>query len=253
VNVDAFFSRLLFAPHVSEFLSRYLDLSLEVIAKDQLGDLVGDGFDVAVRFGTPPDSSLMARKLLETRMVTVASPAYLEAHGCPTVPSDLVNHTCIQVRDSLTGQPIQEWRFRRQGKVVQIKTAGRFMVAEFGTMLGACLGGFGIARVKAIGVRSFIQQGALVELLSDWLGESFPLYALYPSGHLPAAKVRAFIDFVQSRVVRADGMADEAPGEWRVRAAPSSRERKIKPAARSGLVAGQRAAAKGAVGVPAVR
>jgi DNA-binding transcriptional LysR family regulator len=121
VNVDAFFSRLMFAPHVSEFLSLYPDLSLDLIAKDQLGDLVGDGFDVAVRFGTPPDSSLMARKLLETRMVTVASPAYLEAHGRPAAPSDLVNHSCIQVRDSLTGQPIQEWQFRRQGKVVQIR------------------------------------------------------------------------------------------------------------------------------------
>ncbi len=209
VNVDAFFSRLVLAPHVCEFLSLYPDLALEVVAKDQLGDLVGDGFDVAVRFGTPPDSSLVARKLLETRMVTVASPAYLEAHGRPAAPSDLVNHTCIQVRNSLTGQPIQEWQFRRHGKVVQVKTAGRLMVAEFGTMLGACLGGFGIARVKAIGVRSFIEQGALVELLSDWLGESFPLYALYPSGHLPAAKVRAFVDFVHSRVALAHGMANE--------------------------------------------
>ena len=219
VNVDAFLSRLIFAPYVSEFLSLYPDLSLELIAKDQLGDLVGDGFDVALRFGTPPDSSLVARKLLETRMVTVASPAYLEAHGRPGAPSDLVNHTCIQVRNSLTGQPIKQWQFRRQGKVVQIRTAGRLMVAEFGTTLAACLGGFGIARVKAIGVRSFIEQGALVELLSEWSGESFPLYALYPSGHLPAAKVRAFIDFVQSRVGRPDGMTDNAPGEWRVRAA----------------------------------
>jgi hypothetical protein len=68
--------------------------------------------------------------------------------------------------------------------------------------------------LKAIGVRSFIQQGALVELLSEWSGESFPLYALYPSGHLPAAKVRAFIDFIQSRVAGADGMADEGSGRW---------------------------------------
>jgi DNA-binding transcriptional LysR family regulator len=87
------------------------------------------------------------------------------------------------------------------------------MVAEFGTMLGACLGGVGIARVKAIGVQHLIQQGALVEILSDWHGQSYPLYALYPSRHLPAAKVRAFIDFVQSRLVRPDSKADEAPAE----------------------------------------
>jgi DNA-binding transcriptional LysR family regulator len=74
------------------------------------------------------------------------------------------------------------------------------MVAEFGTMLAACVDGVGIARVKAIGVRSLLDRGALVELLPDWQGERFPLYALYPSRHLPAAKVRAFIDFVQSRL-----------------------------------------------------
>ena len=217
VNVDAFFSRLMFTPHIAEFLSLYPDLSLELVARDQLGDLVGEGFDIAVRFGTPPQSSLVARKLLDTRTITVASPAYLKRHGRPAVPSDLAHHACIQVRDSLTGQPIEEWQFRQKGKVVQVKTTGRLMVAEFGTMLGACLAGVGIARVKAIGVRHLIEQGALVELLTDWAGESFPLYALYPSRHLPAAKVRAFIDFVQSRLVQESKTA--AKGKRAVRAA----------------------------------
>jgi DNA-binding transcriptional LysR family regulator len=200
VNVDAFFSRQLFAPHIREFLSLYPDLSLELVARDQLGDLVGEGFDIAVRFGTPPLSSLVARKLVETRTVTVAAPAYLKAHGDPAAPSELVDHACIQVRDSLTGQPIEEWRFRRAEEVVDVRTTGRLMVTEFGTMLGACLDGVGIARIKAIGVQHLIRQGALVEVLPDWLGESFPLYALYPSRHLPPAKVRAFIDFVQSHL-----------------------------------------------------
>ena len=217
VNVDAFFSRLMFTPHIAEFLSLYPDLSLELVARDQLGDLVGEGFDIAVRFGTPLQSSLVARKLLETRTITVASPAYLKRHGKPAVPSDLAHHACIQVRDSLTGQPIEEWQFRQKGKVVQVKTTGRLMVAEFGTMLGACLAGVGIARVKAIGVRHLIEQGALVEVLSDWSGESFPLYALYPSRHLPAAKVRAFIDFVQSRLAQESKTA--AKGKRAVRAA----------------------------------
>jgi len=203
VNVDAFFARLMFAPHIADFLSMYPDLSLELVARDQLGDLVGEGFDIAVRFGTPPESSLVARKLLETRTVTVASPAYLQAHGRPAVPSDLAGHACIQVRDSLTGQPIDEWQFRQGNKAVSVKTTGRLMVAEFGTMLGACLGGVGIARVKAIGVQDLIRQGALVEILADWPGERFPLHALHPSRHLPAAKVRAFIDFVQSRLAPA--------------------------------------------------
>lgn len=200
VNVDAFFSRLLFTPHIPEFLALYPDLTLELVAKDQLGDLVGEGFDIAVRFGHPPDSSLVSRKLLETRTITIASPAYVAAHGRPLTPSDLADHACIQVRDSASGQPIDSWTFRRGGEVVEVRATGRLMVAEFGTMLGACLEGVGIARVKAIGVQRLIDRGELVELLPDWTGESFPLHALIPSRHLPPAKVRAFIDFVQSRL-----------------------------------------------------
>jgi DNA-binding transcriptional LysR family regulator len=200
VNVDAFFSRLLLAPHIREFLELYPDLSLELVAKDQLGDLVGEGFDIAIRFGTPPESSLVARKLLDTRMITVASADYLRAHGHPQAPSELGRHACIQVRDSLSGHPIGDWRYQRGGEVAEVKTTGRLLVAEFGTMLGACIDGVGIARVKAIGVQHLIAQGLLVELFPDWQGERFPLYALYASRHLPAAKVRAFIDFVQERL-----------------------------------------------------
>ena len=228
VNVDAFFSSLLFTPHISEFLSLYPALSLELVAKDQLGDLVVDGFDIAVRFGRPPESSLVVRKLLESRTIALASPAYLRKHGRPVLPSDLAKHVCIQVRDSLTGEPIKAWRFRREDKVVQVKITGRLMVAEFGTLLGACLAGVGIARVKAIGVEHFIQQGALVELLPGWSGESYPLYALYPSRRLLPAKVRAFIDYINSRVVQADGAAPAKSA--RAVAPPLSRRRRRRTA-----------------------
>ncbi len=223
VNVDAFFSRMLFTPHVSELLSLYPELSLELVARDQLGDLVAEGFDIAVRFGTPPESSLVATKLLETRTITIASPAYLKAHGRPRVPSDLVHHACIQVRDSLTGQPIEEWQFRQRNEEIRVKTTGRLMVTEFGTMLGACLGGVGIARVKAIGVQRWLEAGTLVEILPDWLGQSFPLYALHPSRHLPAAKVRAFIDFVRLRLAQTPGVAQSGPAIRRKKQGKSPR------------------------------
>lgn len=196
VNVDAFFSRMLLAPHIGRFLQRHPEISVELIARDQLGDLVGEGFDIAVRFGQPPPSSFVARKLLETRTVTVAAPAYLAHHSRPDRPSDLAAHQCIQVRNSLTGEVLGDWEYRRGNEHASVKTAGRVLVTDFGTMLGACLAGVGIARIKAIGIQDFLAQGLLVELLPDWNGEAFPLYALYPSNHLPAAKVRAFVDFV---------------------------------------------------------
>jgi DNA-binding transcriptional LysR family regulator len=202
VNVSAFFATTMFAPFTGEFLERYPELSLELVTRDQLGDLVADGFDIAVRFGNPPSSSLVARKLLETRTVTVASPSYIEKFGRPTHPSELAKHKCIQVRDALSGEPLQDWEYRQGRKVVSVRTAGRIVVTEFGPVIGACLGGAGIARVKAIGVQDLLANGRLVDLLPDWPGQPFSLYALYPAGPHPAAKVRAFIDFVVERVGR---------------------------------------------------
>ena len=195
VNVDAFFSRTMLAPHIGRFLERYPEISLELITREQLGDLVAEGFDVAVRFGQPPSSSLIARKLAETRTVIVAAPAYLKKRGRPATPADLAGHSCIRMRNPATGQPV-EWDFRSGRKTLSIKPAGQLLVSEVGTMLGTCLAGVGIARIKAIGIQDLLDRGRLVELFPDWPSEAYPLYALYPSRHLPAAKVRAFIDFV---------------------------------------------------------
>lgn len=203
VNVDTFFSRRILAPHINDLLQRYPDISLELVVRDQLGDMVAEGFDIAVRFGHPPSSSLVARKLLETRTATVASPEYLRLHGVPQSPDELIHHACIQVRSSMTGQPL-EWEYSRNGEIVPAKISSRLMVNESGTLLGACLAGAGIARLKTSGIQDLLANGRLVELLTDWKGESFPLYALYPSRHLPAAKVRAFIDFVM-HILKIDG------------------------------------------------
>ena len=195
VNTDAFTSRMLLSPHIPRFLDLYPELTLELIVRDQLGDLVGEGFDIAVRFGEPPSSSLVARKLLDTRIVTAAAPAYIDRHGRPAKPEDLANHVCIQVRDPHTGQPFP-WEFQRGRKLIEVPTSGRLVVNEVGTILGTCLSGFGIAQIKALGIQELLNDGQLIDLFPDWPDELFPLYALYPSRHLPAAKVRAFIDFV---------------------------------------------------------
>jgi len=195
VNIDPFVSRLLLAPQIGSFLNRYPELSLELITRDSLGDLIGEGFDVAVRFGDPPTSSLVVRKVLETRILTVAAPSYIERHGRPTKPSELSRHHCIQFRNPATGQPF-EWEFHRGRKIVPVKTSGRLLLTDVGTMLGACIAGAGIAQVMALGIQDLLDGGQLVELFPDWPNEKFPLFALYPSRTLPPAKLRAFLDFV---------------------------------------------------------
>lgn len=195
VNVDPYFSRRILAPHLNEFLNKYPGISLEIMVRDQLGDIVAEGFDIAVRFGQAPSSSLIARKLFETQTVTVASADYVRRHGAPQSPADLIHHACIQMRSSMTGMPL-EWVYSAKGDNVTVDISSRLLVNESETLLAACLAGAGIARMKAEGVKELLAQGDLVELMTDWTGEKFQLFALYPSRHLPAAKVRAFIDFI---------------------------------------------------------
>lgn len=197
VNVDPFFSRLFLGPRLGAFVADYPDLQIDLITRDQLGDMVADGFDLAVRFGPPRASTLIARKLLDTRIMTVASPAYITKYGRPLTPADLESdpHVCINFRDPETGHPFQ-WEFHRGRKKVNVSALGRLTVNDVGTMHGVCLAGHGIAQIMALGAEQLIASGRLVDLFPDWPDERFPLYALYPSRQHVPAKVRAFFDFI---------------------------------------------------------
>ena len=194
VNVDPFFSRLVLSRELARFLAAHRELRLELIMHDQIGDLVADGFDMALRFGDPPLTGFTARKLLETRILTVAAPAYLAKNGRPAHPRDLLSHDCIDYQDPLTGRPFA-WEFRRGTEVVPVRQPARLMVSDVETMIGACCEGAGIAQVMQLGSRQIMRSGKLVELFADWPDETFPLYAIYPSRQHRAAKVHAFTEW----------------------------------------------------------
>jgi DNA-binding transcriptional LysR family regulator len=198
VNVDPFLSRLVLAAHLAAFLQDNPQLRLELVASDAIGDLVAEGFDIAVRFGDPPPTStLISRKLAETRILTVAAPAYLERRGWPAYPTDLATHDCIDFRDPVTGRAF-EWEFRRGHEVLPVETSGPLLVSDVDSMLGACVAGAGVAQVMALGASDLVARGVLVELFPDWPDERFPLYALQPGRGRPVAKVRAFLDLCRA-------------------------------------------------------
>jgi DNA-binding transcriptional LysR family regulator len=199
VNVDPWFARLVLAPRLSGFLADYPALSVELVIRDTLGDLVADGFDAAVRFGEPEPSGLIARKLLETRILTCAAPVYLAHHGKPRHPRDLSHHECLLFRDPVTGRPFP-WEFHRAGEVIEVKVSGRLVVNDLATKLTACAAGHGISQTFELGLDPLLASGELVQILADWAEERFPLYSYHPSRHLPPAKVRAFLDFVLASV-----------------------------------------------------
>ena len=195
VNVDAFFARHVLAPRLGAFLALYPQLEVEVVVRDGLGNLVTDGFDVAVRFGEPAPSALVARRLLRTRVLTCAAPAYLARAGRPRRPQDLAHHACILFRDPETSRPFA-WEFHRGRRRITVDVAGRLVVNDIAAKLVMCLAGDGVAQFLELGTRELLDRGELVELFPRWPDELFPLYVFHPSRHLPPAKVRAFVDFV---------------------------------------------------------
>ncbi|RUV47398.1 LysR family transcriptional regulator [Mesorhizobium sp. M7A.F.Ca.MR.228.00.0.0] len=195
VSIDPWFARMVLAPRIGEFLARYPALSLDLTTSNYREELMS-GADVAVRFGPPDESSLIARKLLDVPVLTCAAPSYLDRHGIPATPHDLMHHDCILFRDPQTGRPFT-WEFRGDNGAIEIKASGRLVLDDPSAAVAAGLAGQGIFQSLAIGFDEWLESGALATILAEWSDEQFPLYAYHPSRHMPPAKVRAFLDFVQ--------------------------------------------------------
>lgn len=201
VNVDPLFARLILGPRLGAFMDDHPELEVELRSKDDLGDLVADGFDLALRFGHPQPSSLVARKLFETRVFAMASPAYLQRFGHPTDPRELESgsHRCILFREPVTGKAFA-WEFHRHRKKLIVKPQGMLTVNDPGTVYSTCLAGLGIAQLFELGVEEYIASNQLVQLFPEWSEQRFPLYAYYPSRQYVPLKTRALLNFVGSLV-----------------------------------------------------
>ena len=195
VNVDPWFARMVLAPNLQRFLGQYPLLAVDLIVSNHREEMM-TGVDVAVRFGPADGAWLIARKILETRVLTCAAPAYLERRGIPATPHDLVDHETILFRDPQTGLPFT-WGFGRKGDEFEVDVRGRVTTDDPSTAIEACLAGQGIFQSLELGLRRWLDCGELVQILADWSDEMWPLYAYHPSRHLPPAKVRAFLDFAQ--------------------------------------------------------
>ncbi|CAB3701437.1 LysR family transcriptional regulator [Achromobacter kerstersii] len=197
VNLDPVFYRIILGQRLNAFMDAHPELEIEFIARDSLGDLVMDGFDLALRFGEPKSSTLIARKLLDSGIVTVAAPSYIARWGRPAKPEELErgNHRCLEFRNPETGKPFP-WEFHRRRKRILVDTRGRLTVNDPSALLNACLAGSGIAQMLVLGAEHLIAEGRLVNLFPEWTDERYPFYAYYPSRHHMPAKTRAFLDFV---------------------------------------------------------
>jgi DNA-binding transcriptional LysR family regulator len=197
INVDATFARLVLAHQIESFLDSHLDLSVEICARTEVGDLIGEGFDLALRFGNPTPSRLVAKRIAQVRVLSCASPEYVKRKGCPRRPGDLKNnsHECILFRDPVTRRPFP-WEFHHGSKVISVPVSGRLTFDDGMSHLAACVAGCGVAQVFELGIADHLRSKRLLNLFPNWSDENFPLYIYFPSSQYIPAKVRAFEAFV---------------------------------------------------------
>jgi DNA-binding transcriptional LysR family regulator len=135
------------APVLAELARRHPRLQVHAAYSDRFVDLVGEGFDAALRLGYLPDSSLVARRIAPIRGKIVASPAYIDSHGAPRAPEELVHH------ESLLQRP-GDWQFRHGDKVINVRPQGRFVADSGQALVAAALAGLGIAMLPTCVVKS---------------------------------------------------------------------------------------------------
>lgn len=177
------------APLLARFAAEFPEIALEVHFADRVVNLVEEGFDAAIRVGTPTDTTLTGRKLCTARVLALAAPAYLATHGTPQTPQDLANHPCII---DLNFREPHRWPFRT-GKVA---VSGRLAFSNASACLAAAEAGLGIASVPDFVADAALADGRVVAILTDFDPPPLGVFALYPSGrHLPA-KVRVLVDFM---------------------------------------------------------
>lgn len=193
---------LFLGPVLAEFLEAFPEVEVLLQLSDRAVDLVAERFDVAIRAGHLPDSSLIARRLGCSTYRVVASPAYLERHGTPQRPSDLSSHACL--RFTRSGMEMRSsWPFGSGARSSEVQVSGRLVSDDFVVLRTAAEQGLGITRLPDLLVHGAIKAGRLVTLMDDQAPPPTPLHLLHPGGGRLPARTRAFIDFVQPRLTQA--------------------------------------------------
>src|SRR6202045_806380 len=193
VSTSVCFGRLHVIPNLSVFLAEHPDLDIELVLDDRRLDLVSEGIDVSLRMGALPDSNMTARRIAEGRRIVVATPAYLQRHGTPTSPGELISHQAI----IYTRGGGASWTFRKANAEVSVVLQGRLKVTQAEGLREAVICDMGLTVASEWLFSSELRSGKVVAVLEDWALPTTSLSAVYPTGRLASTKARAFVSFVE--------------------------------------------------------
>lgn len=192
VTVAGAFGEDFIAPAAASFMAEHPDLSVDLEFSNRLIDLISDGFDLAIRAGTLKDSSLIARRICNRKLLTCASPAYLKAHGRPTNIHALTNHNCLL-------GTLETWRFRENQRNFDLRVSGNWRSNNGRALMHAARSGLGIVQLPSFYVEDDLEAGKLVTLLQEYNPTDTGVWAVYPHNRHLSAKVRLFVNFLAER------------------------------------------------------
>jgi DNA-binding transcriptional LysR family regulator len=196
------------APVIADYLALHPNVSIDLSLDDPYVDLLDKRFDLAIRLGRLPDSSLIARRLCSLATILCASPAYLEGLAAPVVPADLTKHDCL-IYTYAARQSV--WNFVDQnGRETSVRVSGRFQASSGEALLIAAMKGRGILLAPDYIVEDDMKAGRLVRLLPDFAVQETPVHIVYPHSRHLSAKTRTFIDFLASRCARSARKHEES-------------------------------------------
>ena len=177
------------APALADFAALHPAVELDIEFEDRAVDLVGGGYDLAVRIGRLADSALVARRIAPVRKVAIASSAYLDAHGRPERPADLAGHSILAYGN-------EQWRFRVGERWEAVRMATRLRANNGEMLRAAAEAGLGICLLPSFIAAPAIEAGSVEVLLLDFPVEEGALHAVMPPGRAVTARVRALVDFL---------------------------------------------------------
>lgn len=198
VNATLGFGRSHVSPLISRFVREHPQVTVQLQLSVNPPAVSEDLFDVCIRFGAPPDSRVIARRLAANRRLLCASPAYLARHGVPKLPADLERHSCIGIRQG--EEAYGAWRLRsgrgKNAKTEVVKTRGKLTTNDGEIAVNWALDGHGILMRAEWDIARHLRSGRLVQVLPHCQTPDADIYAVYPQRHHQAARVRAFVDFM---------------------------------------------------------
>lgn len=201
VQIPVGLSRMVVAPALPGFIEPFPELGLQLLSRNGFPDFVGDNIDAAVFIGEPPEQNIIARPLGRIPFITSASPDYLKKHGVPQTPDELIDHECIGIISSGTGNNL-DWRFEEQGIARHVATRGRLAFESSEAAVAAAVAGGGVLQMIAFLVAEDIAAGRLKPVLDDWLYPGAMISLIYPKQARMPRKVRVFETFLRETMRR---------------------------------------------------